>query len=110
MATLVVVNAVVDGVEITENAANGGGDDFPNNGTTMVVFRNESGGAITVTADDIGTATPTGAQAFDPDMDIVVGAGEVHVAGPFPLGRFGTSVGLTYSGVTTFFVSPFNVV
>lgn len=110
MATLTVEKSGVTGLNpVTENAANGGGDDFPNNGSTIAYIKNGSGGAITVTVDGSGLAAPAGAVAFDADVDVVIGAGDDAVIGPFPTGRFTASVGLTYSGVTSLTVSPVDI-
>lgn len=107
MATLSVQNVAVTGLSNpTFSAAAGGGDDFANDGAkTFVYFKNGSGGAITVTFDDTGSASPSGAKAFNADVDVTVPAGGESCIGPFPQSRFGSSVGMTYSGVTSLTVA-----
>jgi hypothetical protein len=111
MATLAVDNTSVLGVEPTLVTAAGGGDDFPNEGVqTIFVIDNASGGAITVTFDDTGSVSPVGAEAFDADVAVILGAGTRFYIGPFPLNRFGKSVAVTYSGVTSLTVGVIRVV
>ena len=106
MATLSVENIVVTGLNATDNAAAGGGDDFANDGEkTFVNIKNGSGGAITVTFDDTGSVEPEGSTQFDPDVEVSVPASGERLCGPFPLSRFGKSVGMTYSGVTSLTVA-----
>ena len=110
MATLAVDNTSVSGVEPTLVAASDP-DDFPNDGEqTIMVVDNASGGAITLTFDDTGSVSPSGAVAFDADVDVVVGAGERWYIGPFSLARFGKSVVVNYSGVTSLTVGVLRVV
>ena len=101
MAALTVQQVVLTGLEITMASAAGGGDSFVNNGRdTILYIDNASGGDITLTVDGIGTA-PTGAVAFDDDIDIVITAGEFRHIGPFPKARFASVVNLSYSGVSS---------
>lgn len=107
MATLTVLDIDLGGlVNPTLTAAAGGGDDFANDGRTLYYVNNGGGGAITVTFNDTGSSAPAEAKTFDPDVDVSVGAGEIALIGPFPTNRFGTSCGVTYSGVTTVTVAP----
>ena len=101
MAALTSQTVSVTGLEATYAACAGGGDTFTNNGRTFVHIDNASGGDLTVTFDDTGSVSPAGATAFTPDVAVVVTAGESRFIGPFPTARFGTSVAVTYSGVTT---------
>lgn len=80
-------------------AAAGGGDDFPNDGNTMLKVVNGGGGAITVTVDSVTTCN-FGFDHNSPDA-ASVGAGETRFFGPFPVARFGSSVAVSYSGVTS---------
>ena len=108
MATLAVQRSSVVGVDLTETAANGAGDDFPNNEATVLVINNGDASPVTVTFDDTASAAPAGATSFDADVAVVVAAGAIAVVGPFPISRFTGSVVMTYSGVTSLTVSPVN--
>lgn len=101
MATLTVdvLDRVAGLAEPTAAAAAGGGDDFPNDGRTFLIVRNGGGGAITVTCDSVVNCS----QGFDhnePDAVSVGAAGETWF-GPFPTARFGASVAVSYSGVSS---------
>jgi len=110
MAELTVQNVALVGTLTTYAAAAGGGDNFRNDGVkTFIHIKNGSGGAITVTFDDVRSATPEGANSFDPDVDVSLGAGEDWMIGPFPIDRFGPDVGITYSGVTSLTVAAVRV-
>ncbi len=110
MATLAVENATITGVNpLTRNAADVGGDDFPNNEKTIAIIENGSGAPITVTLDDTASTAPSGAKAFDADVDVVIAAGDVAVIYPFLVGRFTNSVALTYSDVTLLTVALVSV-
>jgi hypothetical protein len=110
MATLAVDNTSVLGVEPTLVTATDP-DDFPNEGKqTILVVDNAGGGPITVTFDDTGSVAPPGSVAFDADVDVVVGAGERWYIGPFALSRFGKSVVVNYSGVSSVTVGVIRVV
>lgn len=103
MAQISIQNVLITGLEDpTFSSATAAGDTFNNEGVkTFYLIDNASGGAITATFDDINSITPTGAVAFDPDVDVVVGAGSRQYIGPFPTTRFGTTVTVTYSADTS---------
>lgn len=101
--------SIVGLVNPTMTAAAGGGDTFSNDGNTIFKVANGGGGAITVTFNDTGSVAPSGATAFDADVDVSVGAGEDAYIGPFSTARFAQSVGVTYSGVTTVTVAALRV-
>lgn len=102
MATLTVQRIVLGGLNPSLAAADVGGDDFANDGSkTFLVVENGGGGAITVTLDDTGSVSPSGAKAFDADVDVSVPAGETRWIGPLPQNRFGSTAAVTYSGVTS---------
>lgn len=103
MATLSVVKEAFDGVDVAAASAAGGGDSWPNDGKTRCLFINGSGGAITVTIVTSGTDPTTGLAIAD--QTVVVGATSTHMTKPFPIGLFGSTVSMTYSGVTTFTVA-----
>ena len=105
MAELTVQPIIITGLEWTTASAAGGGDSFSNDENTFFYVANGSGGDITVTFDDTGSVSPTGATAFTPDVAVVVTAAESRMIGPFPKARFGSSVGITYSGVTSLTVA-----
>lgn len=111
MPAITVTNLAIDGTDplTVDQAADAGGDTFVNNGNTLLFINNGGGSPITVTVADSGTATPEGANAFDPDVDIVVTNGEYRLAGPFPTGRFGTTTTVTYSAVTSVTIGALSV-
>ena len=88
-------------LDVTLNTAAGGGDVFPNDGKTVLVIENGSGGDITVTVG--GGTNPANGKAYAAEDHIVV-AGDSCIAGPFNPGDYNNSSGqvaLTYSGVTS---------
>jgi len=104
MAVLNPVVVNLAGVADDLVAADVGGDSFPNNGHTVFVVDNGSGGAITVTFDDPNTPNPGNASQFNPDVAVSVPAGERRTIGPFPPFRFNDANGrvkVSYSGVTS---------
>ena len=105
MATLTVQQVVLAGLlSPAFAAAAGGGDDFPNDSSgvkTFVYIKNGDGSATSVTFDDTVSSAPEGADAFDADVTIVVPATDEAIVGPFPVARFGTSVPITYTSVTS---------
>lgn len=100
MATLAVQKPVNTGTVPTFNAAAGGGDQFPNDGQTVIHVKNGSGGSINVTV-----ASPTAcSHGGTHPLVVAVGAGAEKVIGPFPMARHNDANGmvqLTYSGVTS---------
>jgi hypothetical protein len=80
------------GVALTfHNAA--AADSFDNNGQTLLVLKNSSGGAITVTVDDPNSQLAA-AQTFNPDVQRSIANGATSdVMGPFPPGRFNDANG-----------------
>lgn len=105
MATLSVFTSDLNGLAFTPVAAAGGGDDFPNDGNTVFYVTNGSGGSITVTANSVTACD----QGFDHDIVNTVANGATEIMGPFPTARFGDSVAITYSGVTSVTVKPLKV-
>lgn len=102
MAQLTVARSAIAGEDPAPQAANAGGDTVPNNGRTLLVIENGSGGAITVTVDSPQACS----HGVEHDQDIVVAAGATVVAGPFDPKRFGSTLALTYSGVTSLTIAP----
>ena len=98
MAVITPEKTVVTGLEPTLVAAVGP-DTFVNNGKdTVLVVDNADAASITITIDGTGTG-PTGAVAFDDDVDVVVVNATRRHIGPFPKDRFGATVSITYSAV-----------
>lgn len=97
MAVLSVQEITLAGVDPTLAAAAAGGDTFANDGRTYFDINNGSGGSINATFD----ATELCNQGFDHDEVVAVPAGARRRIGPFPTGRFGTTVSVSYSDVTT---------
>lgn len=67
-------------------------DSFDNNGQTLLVVRNTSGGAITITVDDPNSQLASALQ-FNPDVQRSIAAGATDVIGPFAPSRFNDANG-----------------
>lgn len=109
MAVLTPQSPSLTGAALTFAAAAGGGDSFPNQGRSVLIFRNGSGGPLTVTAD---CPNPDNFGVSGSGLDSVVsvpdGATSDFVWGPFNPARFNDSNGrvqLSYSGVTSLTVA-----
>ena len=105
---LTVQNATLDGLDIVYTAANADGNYFTNNGKTVLLVKNGSGGDITVTTDSQVNSN----QGYDNDEDAVIGAGDTNSVGSFNKNRFNDSDGyvqVTYSSVTSITVAAVNV-
>ena len=101
MPAITVQQVVVGGTIPSLVAADVGGDTFVNDGAkTIFIVNNGGAGSINVTFDGTGTG-PTSAVAFDDDVTTAVAAGVRTHFGPFPKGRFGATVSVSYSGITT---------
>lgn len=104
MATLSIQKPTLAGLAPTYAAAAGGGDQFPNDGATILHVKNGSGGALTVTVD---SKTPSN-YGTDVDVTVSVPAAGERMIGPFPKARFDDvngNVQVTYSGVTSLTVA-----
>lgn len=99
MAQLTPQIVTLTGTVLTFGAATAGAGDtiINNDGRCVLRVKNGSGGSINVTAD----STKACDQGFDHDVVVAVAAGAEAVIGPFPVARFGRTVALTYSAVTT---------
>ena len=109
MATLTVQAAAETGGHTFSSAASGG-DVFANDGRTLLVVNNASGGSLTVTVAAQNTS-PT-IDGYGPltkgDGGGAVAAGATGVFGPFPTVPFNNASGqavVTYSGVTSLTVA-----
>lgn len=105
MAELSVQTATLTGVEPTYVAASAGGDTVANNGGTALSVKNGSAAAITVTVDSV-TACNYG---FDHDISASVPAGAERLIGPFNQTRFGTTLAISYSAVTSVTIAAIRV-
>jgi hypothetical protein len=106
MATLTVQQAALAGAAITEAAASAGGDDFPNDGRTVLVVKNADATPTTVTvaaavACELGTLH---------NAVVAVTNAQTWQIGPFPPGQFGASCVVTYSKVTSLTVAARRIV
>lgn len=103
MAALTSQNVVLTGlVNATYAAADVGGDTFSNDGArTILHVKNGDASPKTVTVDDIVSQTPTGAVAFNPDVQVTIPAGQDAFIGPLPVSRFGRTVTVNYDAVTS---------
>jgi hypothetical protein len=107
MATLTVQNITKAGDEPTYVSAAGGGDEFANNGKTMFVLNNGSGGTIVATI--ITQATKDGLAVADRTVSVLAGDTawvvdlDPNVYNVPATGR----VQVTYDGVTSLTVGAF---
>jgi hypothetical protein len=97
MATLNVQRPGLTGAAVTTAAADAAGDSFTNDEHTMLVVSNGGAAAITVTID----ATKLCNFGFDHNASVAVAAGAEVQIGPFPRGRFGSTVAVSYSDATS---------
>lgn len=108
MATLAVQDISTAGLEATYASAAGGGDQFSNDGKTLLHVKNGSGGDITVTiASQVACS-----QGSTHNTAVVVTAGEERFIGPFDPARYNDANGmtqLTYSGVTSLTIRPMSL-
>lgn len=65
------------------------GDNFANNGKSVVHVKNASGGSINVTINSVRTCN----YGFDHDLVVAVAAGAEKFIGPFPKDRFDNDSG-----------------
>lgn len=108
MATLTPEQVNLTGLDATQNAATGGGDEFLNNGNIILRVENGSGAPITVTV--ISQATISGLAVAD--AAVAIPAGEFRFIGPFPPSLFNDANGkaqITYSGVTSLTVEVLDI-
>ena len=103
MAALTSVSESQQGISVAAVAAAGGGDTFTNTGRTRLLIFNGSGGSITVTVITSGTEPKTGLAIAD--ASVVIPSGEDHIVKPMPVSVYGTTVSITYSGVTSLTIS-----
>jgi len=99
MAKLAVQSLPANGGEltVTENAAAVGGDNFDNDGRTLVIIRFGAAPSGNVVIEGI----PANDSGRDGSVIVTSGANETHVRGPFKGLNFGGSVDITYpSGIT----------
>ena len=95
-----------DGVDITGAAAAFGGDTFANTGYEIFSVVNGSGGSINVTF--VTSATIDGAAVAD--KVVAVSNGGKVLIGPFPVAYYGSTVSVTYSGVSSVTVKVMKLV
>jgi len=109
MATLTVTKASRSGVTRSPAAAAGGGDDFPNDGRTVLVVNNAGGSTCNVNF--ALSSNPLGGEPTQTvtEADIAVAASDEDVIGPFPTNLFGSSVAISYDQVTSVTVEPISI-
>jgi hypothetical protein len=107
MALLTAVQCDLGGVDLqaVDAAAAGGGDTFNNDGNTYFYADNADASGTDITFDDTGSKDPGYADSFDPDVTVTVAAGDTMLIGPFPIARFGDSVAVSYTSVTSLTVA-----
>lgn len=105
MATLTVHDISTAGVTPVYAAAAGGGDQFPNDGKTLVHLKNASGGIITATF--VAQVACNRGTVHSSAVAVPITTGEKW-CGPFDPAIYNDANGMcqiTYSGVTTFTVA-----
>jgi len=113
MAVLTPQTLSLSGVAPTYNAANSGGDSFPNNGKTYAHIKNAGGSSITVTFHAVAASvsdTTFGDIAVS-DTAVTVGANSEKIVGNFPLARFNNPSGqvdVSYSSATSVSIAVVN--
>lgn len=105
MAALNRAAVTLTGVTLGAVAAAVGGDTFANDGNTVFYVKNAGASPVTVTIDSIKLSN----YGTDVNPSMAVGAGAEMVIGPFPVARFGRTVTITYSGVTSVTVAPLQI-
>lgn len=106
MAILTIAVVDEDGVDPGFVAANGGGDEFANDGATLLLVNNQDASAKTVTI-TAQTTTDVDAQLgklTKSNRIVNVPAGEIRVIGPLPSKAFNDVNGraqVSYSAVTS---------
>lgn len=109
MATLTVQQTDLDGTTPSYAAAAGGGDEFTNDGRTMLHVKNGGAGSITVTVNSRVNCN----QGYDHDSVTTIGAGAEAMIGPFDTTRFNDPAtgraSITYSGVTSVTIAAVKV-
>lgn len=109
MATLTVYQSDLDGMAPTYVAANAGGDEFPNDGRTMLHVKNGSAGTIVVTVNSRVACN----QGYDHDSVTSIGAGLEAMVGPFDITRFNDTstsrAAITYDAVTSLTIAAIKV-
>jgi len=108
MATLTVVQIPKTGVELILTAAAGGGDAFANDGQTVFILNNGSGGDIVATF--VTQATKDGLAVAD--RAVTITAGDLESVADLDPEVYNDTSGLcqvTYDGVTSLTVNPFRL-
>ena len=105
MAALTIQTSSLTGLNPSYVAAAGGGDTFVNDGATVLHVKNGGGSSINVTADQTVACN----YGFDHDNVVSVPNGGERIIGPFSPNRFGATVSISYSGVTTVTVAAIKV-
>lgn len=110
MAVLAVQSATRSGNGLTPTygAVAAGGDSFPNNGRTMLHFKNSNGATRTVTVASQASFPADSGRAAQNLAAVIPATTGDKMIGPFPPEIWGESVNLTYSadaGLTVAVVS-----
>jgi hypothetical protein len=107
MATLTVLSSSYRGANVNGSwsAASAGGDEFDNDGDTILVVQTTTGSATTLT---FATPATPGGLTITPKTYSISNSG-MHILGPFPREWFNNASGrvsVTYSSVTNLNVQP----
>lgn len=85
-------------LDLTLNAAAGGGDTVANDGRVILVVTNGAGSTTTVTV--AGGTDPLSGLGLD-NQAYAIAAGDTAILGPFHVDQFTSTINLTYSSATS---------
>ena len=108
MATLAIQQASPSGLALSAAAAAGGGDQYPNNGKTLLKVINGDGSSINVT---ITPSNTVNGYTIAPIV-VAVAGGATKYLGPYDPAYFNNSSGrvaVTYSAVTSVTVAALSL-
>lgn len=113
MATLTVQNIAEDGLVATYDAAEAGGDTFPNASgeRTFLHVKNGDASSHTVTVAALQNSYDIAGYGdlTKPDASVTVSASGEAFIGPFPTGTFGSNPDITYDDVTSVTIAAIRV-
>lgn len=107
MALLTRQNLKEDGLNAAYAAATAAGDSFENSGAEFLHVKNGHTAAQSITVDSISESITDSyyGKMTKADLVLSIPAGGNVFIGPFPKGGFGSTVNITYSGVTALTVA-----
>ena len=107
MALLATMQPGLAGATLSYSLADVAGDTFFNDGETLLLIRNLSGGSINVTiTPSIG---PIAGVSFAAKVYVLASGAVPSAFGPFPVEQFSALVSVTYSAVTSVGMRPVRI-